>query len=112
MKHIYIAGPYTAATTEAVQANVDRALDAGNRLLDAGLWPYVPHLSHYLEARKPRHYEDWMALDLAVLRRMDAILRLPEPSSGADREVAAARILGLPVFWTAAETIAWARRAA
>ena len=108
MKHVYVAGPYTAPTEAEVLANVERAIDAGNRLLDAGLWPYVPHLSHYLHARKARHYEEWMNLDLAVLTRMDAILRLPGPSSGADREVEFAEFSDLPVFRTEEDAIAWA----
>jgi hypothetical protein len=110
MKHVYCAGPYSAPDAERVQLNVERALDTGNRLLDAGLWPYVPHLSHYQHLRQSRHYEAWMALDLAVIRRMDALLRLPGASSGADREVALAREIGIPVFTSEAEVIAWATR--
>jgi hypothetical protein len=33
----YVAGPYSAETSEAVQANVDAAIDAGNQLLDEGI---------------------------------------------------------------------------
>lgn len=89
--------------------NVQRAIDVANRLLDAGLWPYVPHLSHYLHERQPRDYEAWMRLDLAVIWRMDALLRLDNPSKGADREVTFARQIGTPVFHDEAEVIAWAR---
>lgn len=112
MKHVYVAGPISAPTPELVLRNVERALDVGNRLLDAGLWPHVPHLTYYLDLRKPRHYETWMAVDLAVLRRMDALLRMEEASPGADREVGWAKVLGMPVFWTETEVIAWAKAAA
>lgn len=108
MRHIYVAGPYTAPTPELVLRNVELAIDAGNRLLDAGLWPYIPHLSHYLGARKARPYEAWMALDFAVLERMDALLRLPGPSPGADRERLYVEALGQPVFTSEADLYQWA----
>jgi hypothetical protein len=112
MRHVYVAGPYTAPTAQQIQENVDRAIDAGNALLDAGLFPYVPHLSHYQHQRKQQHYEVWMALDLSVIRRMDALLRLPGASSGADREVALAKEIGIPVLWSVDECVTWARAVA
>jgi nucleoside 2-deoxyribosyltransferase len=110
MKHVYVAGAYSAPDAERIQLNVDKAIDVGNRLIDHGLFPYVPHLSHYQHARKPRHYEDWMALDFAWVRRCDALLRLEGDSSGADREVAFANANGIPVFHAVSEVIAWATR--
>ena len=109
MRHVYVAGPYTAPTPEGVVRNVEVAIDAANRLLDAGLWPYVPHLSHYLHARKARDYEAWLGLDLAVLGRMDALLRLPGESRGADREVFhMTEVLARPVFTCEYDLYAWA----
>lgn len=105
MKHVYVAGPYTGDTL----ANTHAAIAAGNVLLDAGLWPYVPHLSHYWHEQHPHDYEAWMALDFAWVRRCDALLRMPGTSSGADREVALATEIGIPVFRSPEEVIAWAR---
>src|SRR5688572_14477432 len=48
---IYVAGPYTAPTPAAVEANVARAIDAGLALARAGHEPFIPHLAHYLELR-------------------------------------------------------------
>jgi hypothetical protein len=109
MMHVYVAGAYTAPTQQQIEENVTRAIDAGNALIDAGLFPYVPHLSHFQHARKPQHYEVWMTLDFAWVRRCHALLRLPGASSGADREVALARELGLPVFHSVEEVVAWSR---
>lgn len=91
---VYVAGPYSSDP----EAGVAAAIEAGNRLLDLGLYPVIPHMSHYLHQAKPRAYEVWMRMDFALLRRCDALLRLPGESSGADREVALARSLGLPVY--------------
>jgi hypothetical protein len=49
-----------------------------------------------------------MELDFGWVRRCDAVLRLPGASSGADREVALAERLGLPVFGSVDEVLTWA----
>ncbi len=97
MKRVYVAGPYTSGDP---CVNTRDAIAAGNLLLDAGYAPFVPHLSHFWHTCTPRTYEDWMALDLAWVVVADALLRLPGPSKGADREVAAAIGAGVPVFYS------------
>lgn len=104
----YVAGPYSGETQEAVEQNVARAIDAGDRLEDAGIRAFIPHLSHYRHLRKPRHYEAWMEIDFDWLGRCDVLVRLPGKSSGADREVALARESGIPVFDSVEKLIAWA----
>lgn len=105
VKRIYIAGPYTGGD---VARNVANAMDAAHALLDMGLKPYVPHLSHYLHVHQAREYEEWMALDLAWLDVCDALLRLPGVSPGADREVARMEELGRPVLRSPDAVRAWA----
>jgi hypothetical protein len=109
MKYVYVAGPYTAPTPEGVVENVERAVAHATHLLRAGLYPYVPHLSHYWEAQHPHHYEVWMTLDFGWVARCDALLRLDGESRGADREVDLARQLGLPVFHSVEEVLQWAK---
>jgi hypothetical protein len=46
---IYVAGPYTAPTPEAVQKNVDEAMAIGAALLTMGHNPLVPHWNHYMD---------------------------------------------------------------
>lgn len=103
-RYVYVAGPYTGDE----EANVVRALEAGTKLLGAGLYPYIPHLSHYWEAKYPHHYDVWMELDFGWIRRCDAVLKLPGASKGADREVDLARHLELPVFHTVDAVLQWA----
>jgi hypothetical protein len=102
---IYVSGPYTKGDP---CANTHAAIMMGNRLLDAGFVPFVPHLSHFWHTVTPRHYEDWMKIDLAFLPACDAMLRLPGESSGADREEAAAKRRGVPVFYDYESLEAWA----
>jgi hypothetical protein len=92
-----VAGPYTLGD---VEANVRRAMDAGDELLDAGFAPLIPHFSHFLHLRKPRAWGVWMEMDLAWLVTSEGVLRLPGESRGADREVEVARQNSIPVFMT------------
>lgn len=102
----YIAGPFTNPDPAE---NTHRAIQCATKLLDDGLVvPYVPHLTLFWHAITPRPYETWLAMDLVVLRRCDALLRLAGHSPGADREVAVARLRCTPIFEDVDELHAWA----
>ncbi len=103
-KHIYVSGPISSDP----EGHAKTAMREAARLMDAGLHPFVPHLSVWWEKHYPRHYESWMAWDFAWLDRCDAILRLPGHSPGADREMAVAEAAGLPRFHSVEECIEWA----
>jgi|GEM_PF-1130927 len=102
--HIYIAGPYTKGDTAR---NIRVMLDAAQWVVDIGAHPFVPLLSHFWEMVHPNPYEVWMRWCLSWVRRCDAVLRLPGESSGADREVALAEELGIPVFTDRAALAKW-----
>ena len=104
MKLVYIAGPYTVGDTGG---NVYNAITYAHKIIDNGSCPIVPHLSHFLHIFSPRPYDDWMKLDLAMLRKCDALLRLPGKSPGADKEVELAKALDIPVFTTFNELALW-----
>jgi hypothetical protein len=92
---IYIAGPYTQGD---VAVNVRNAYAAANQLADLGFAPFVPHATHFWHMLFPRPYEFWLELDNQFLPACQGLLRLPGPSSGADKEVNLARTLKIPVF--------------
>lgn len=95
MKLIYIASPYT---TGDVGKNIHLQLETAHQLLDLGFCPYTPLLNHYLHIHRPRPWQEWLAMDEAILPHIDALLRLKGESLGADREMALARKLGKPIF--------------
>lgn len=98
---VYLAGPITRPPPGGtVEDNIHAALEAAAKLMDAGVDVFVPHLSHYWDARHPRDYDAWLAYDLRMIARCDALVRLPGLSRGADREVTQAQTLGLPVFFS------------
>jgi hypothetical protein len=92
---VYVAGPYT---TGDVAVNVRKAYKAANRLADLGFAPFVPHATHFWHMLFPRPYEFWLDLDNEFLPCCAAVLRLPGKSTGADKEVALAQKLRIPVF--------------
>lgn len=97
---VYVAGPYSPDPEGCTAA----AIATGNLILDLGHAPLVPHLTHYWHTlHEPRAYEEWMRIDLAWLSQAEVVLRLPGASPGADREVALARALGIPVVFDLAD---------
>ena len=102
MYKVFVAGPYTKGD---VAVNVRNALDVANKLADLGLWPFVPHLTHFWHLVHPRPYEFWCNLDNVFLRGCDVVLRIPGESTGADKETALATSLGIPVVSTVEEVV-------
>ena len=92
---IYVAGPMPQG--EQIR-NVRRAIDVAARLADAGLAPFVPHLSYLWELVAPRTHMEWIAFDLPWIDVSDAVVRLSGPSAGADIEEVHANEVGVPVF--------------
>lgn len=101
---IYIAGPYSADTPAEVDANVQRAIDAGIAVIKKGHVPYIPHLSHWVDKRaselnQPITWDEWMEIDSVWLSACDALLYLA-PSPGANRELAQALREDKQVFYS------------
>ncbi len=97
---VYVAGPYSKGD---VAVNVRNAIFAADQLREAGFAPFLPHLTHFWHLVVPRPYADWLDLDNQFIPCCDALLRMPGESSGADKEVALARSLNIPVFYTQAD---------
>tara|TARA_R110002096_G_scaffold219113_2_gene407421 strand:+ start:29 stop:361 length:333 start_codon:yes stop_codon:yes gene_type:complete len=96
MRLVYVAGPYTRGN---MCENIGVAARAGLEIMQAGHAPFVPHThTHVMALFEYRDYEEWMAIDFAVVERCDAVFRLPGISDGADREVTLAEKCGIPVF--------------
>ena len=102
MKKVYIASPYTVGGTAE---NVGRQVDAAHELIEAGFCPYAPTLNHYINIMHPRDNEDWMQQDFEWVKVCDYILRLNGFSPGADREVALAKELDIPVVYSMHELL-------
>lgn len=92
---IYVAGPYTKPDP---CINTNTAIVWGNAFMALGAVPFVPHLTHFWHTVSPKPYETWLDYDNQWIPCCDAIYRFPGESSGADKEGALAKSLGIPVF--------------
>lgn len=102
MKIIYISSPYSMGDQAA---NVRRQILAAHVVMDLGHAPIAPLLTHFLHVHRPRPYEEWMAVDLKLVEKADVVWRLAGASDGADREVARAKALGIPVVNSTVELV-------
>ena len=92
---VYVSGPLSTGNQKR---NVARAISAADQLLRAGHYPFLPHLNVFCDVQCPHSHQAWMTWDLAWLTKCDALIRLPGLSPGAEREVARATSLDLPIF--------------
>lgn len=97
MNVVYISSPYSCGNPVA---NVSVQIHAMHRIMDMKAAPIAPLLTHFADLYRPRPYDDWLHVDLAIIPKMDVVLRLPGISPGADREVAEAMRCGVPVCYS------------
>lgn len=101
---VYIAGPMKIGGFES---NIRKALDVAVILLANNIYPYIPHQNYLLQIVYPQSYETLLTWDLDFIRVFDALFRISGESLGADREVAHAKRLGIPVFTDLNALIQW-----
>ena len=100
MIKVYIASPYTIGD---VAVNVKRQIDAADELMNLGFAPFVPLHSHFQHMIHPRPFQDWIKIDFEWLKICDCLLRIGGESVGADSEVAVAKELNMPVYYSIAD---------
>jgi hypothetical protein len=109
-ERVYIIGSYCPKNcslhdaSRIAQHNVDKAIEAGNRLLREGYNVFIPHLSHYVHT----HYSstsdlngDWYDIDMSFLEHWATaiyILDGCENSKGSQMEIEKANKLGLKLI--------------
>lgn len=96
MNKVYIAGPYSKGD---VVLNIQAAVHAANEVLKRGFTPFIPHLTHLWHMVSPKPYQEWLDYDMEWLTLCDWVLRIPGDSGGADKEVAVAQRLCIPVIF-------------
>jgi hypothetical protein len=100
---IYIAGPYSADTAKKRHENVIVAIDAGLAVWKKGHYPYIPHLTHFVDHRAKitkmsMEWTDYIAWDRAWLESCDALLFLGS-SKGSELELEYAKQQDKKIFF-------------
>lgn len=99
MRVIYVAGRFTALSTELIEENIRRAEQVGAEVVRLGASPLIPHANtrNFVGTATP---EFWYRATLALMLKCDAVLTVPgwEASVGAAEEVRVAVARGIPVF--------------
>ena len=104
---IYIAAPYSAETEEERAKNVKSAIDAALALFQKGYFPYIPHLTHWVDKRAKEtdvtiDWEGYMNWHKPWLELCDGFLYL-NSSKGADLELQMAKDLGKLIYYSVKE---------
>jgi len=100
-ERIYVAGPYSGETQDAIRANVRRAAKFADAIMRLGHDAHCPHTATHEVDEMGKHelgYERWMRLDLGILEKWATGIFVIAPSPGVDREVKRAEELGLKVY--------------
>ena len=103
-KRIYVAGPYSDETRQGRYRNTVKAMNVGLALMDMGHYPFIPHLTHFLDEHATLEYaevdyEEWIDYDEEWLRQCDWFYIIG-PSPGVNQELEIARELDMEVFET------------
>lgn len=99
MPVVYVSGPYRSRSVNGIAENIFRARTAAVRLWKAGAAALCPHLNTaFMDGACPD--ETWLAGDIEMLRRCDAMLVLDgwADSAGTCAEISAASTAGIPTF--------------
>ena len=107
---VLVTGPYRSGTNNdpgRMKANLRKMEDAALRLFRAGHIPFIGEwvaqpLLKVAGAKKicdPKANEILYPVAVRLIRKCDAILRLPGDSEGADGDVRIARQLNIPVYY-------------
>lgn len=110
---VYVAGPMGPEDGPLRSENIRRGKEAGIKLALEGHSPFIPHLWDSLvgmEGESSIDYESKLRMDFDWLAVCGCMLRLPGVSPGADRERTFADSLGIPVFDTMEELLAWCNK--
>lgn len=109
MKLVYIAGPYRALNAWEVEQNIRRAEQWAYRIASEGFFPVCPHTNTrgYFESLQTAEF--WLEGTLALMKKCDLVYAIPgwQLSTGAQGEVAAAQVAGIPVIYGLKELLEW-----
>jgi hypothetical protein len=100
MKIVFVVGPFRGKNAWEIEQNIRRAEAAALQIWRAGIAVICPHTNtRFFQGAAPDDL--WLAGDLEILRRCDAVFCLPgwDGSEGSIGEAHLADSIGIPVFF-------------
>lgn len=113
MRVVYVGGPLKAPTHWQQEQNIRVAEESSLLIWKMGAAAICPHtMSRFFMGEGDENH--WMAGDLEILRRSDAMFVCPgwHASEGTKREVALAVSLPIPIFFSLERLREWITREA
>jgi len=97
---IYIAGKYNDKTPELIEQNVQKALKVAEILIFKGHDVFCPHTHSHAFSPFLLSHDQWIDLDISILRHCDAIFLLDnwKESKGAIKEQKIAKLLNMKEY--------------
>lgn len=108
MKLVYVAGPFRGPNAWEVECNIRRAEALALEVWRLGVAAICPHANTRFFSGAADD-SVWLAGDIEILRRCDAILLVPgwSNSSGTRAEVKFAESNGIPIFTLVRDLKMW-----
>ena len=110
MKCVYVAGAYNGPNVLDVLDNMRRGMHLAYGVLKAGYAPFCPWLDYQFTLIGPMTIGEYHGYSMAWLEKADAVLVVEhgwEKSQGTLAEIARARELGIPVFFSMEDLRKW-----
>ena len=109
MRLIYIAGSFRAETPWLIEQNIRAAETIGLEVARMGMAPLIPHsMYRFFQLSMPDAF--WESSTMEMMRAADALMvrRGWQGSIGTMSEIAEAKRIGLPIFYSLEELRSWA----
>ena len=113
MKRVYVAGAISCDHSVGYLDNIRRGMKLSYEVLKAGFAPFVPFFDYHFSLMGPMSEEEYYGYSMAWLEACDAVIVVNEgweESVGTVREIARARELGMPVFFSLEGLNSWVFR--
>lgn len=98
---VYISGPISIGNKFR---NCMTAMEIGDKILEMGMVPFIPHLNQFYNAISPKTTEQWMSWDLAWLLCCDALFKIQGESVGSDLDEKFAKENNILIYVSTGQT--------
>jgi hypothetical protein len=109
MKKVYVAGRYSGTNVIEILSNMRQGIKYSCEIMRMGFAPFVPWLDFQLGLHEKFDVETYKDVSIEWLRASDCMFLVPkqERSAGVKAEIVIAEEMGIPIFTSMYDLIAW-----